>query len=109
MEYDDLTRLAIAYMLDALNNLVVAVLTPLEANESLERIRFGAMLYSLNKLDFNGVTVVAEAKKLQLVLTVIILSALPIDDPLKSMSEGQVLKPFSLLAIREAVEESSEA
>lgn len=109
VEYDDLTRLAITYMLDALNYLAVAVSTPLEANDALESIRFDVMLYSLNKLNFNGVTVVAEAKKRQPGLTVIILSAWPIDEPLKSMSERQVLKPFSLLEIREVIEERSKA
>lgn len=103
VELDDLTRLAITYMLDALGYVVLPVATPAEALLALEGVRFDVVIFSLANPDDTGLLLAHRLNATQEGLKAIVLSGWVPSRELRTLVSAHVLKPFKLAEIDETV------
>lgn len=103
IEDDDLTRLSIVYMLDALKYHVVDAKTIDAALAMLAGVWFDVIVVSLARDDPDGALFAQEAKLLQPLIKVVVVSGVREQATLSGLIDGFVQKPFSLSQIDEAI------
>jgi DNA-binding response OmpR family regulator len=103
IEDDDLTRLSIVYMLDALKYHVVDAKNVDSALTILAGVQFDIVVVSLARNDPDGALFAQEAKLLQPLIKIVVVSGRREQATLNGLIDGFVQKPFSLSQIDEAI------